>query len=121
MAKRNPYKPAKREPPPAPRNLNFETLLCQAIRERRVVEFKYDDDLQSRTFEPAAVYTSAKNKVCVSGVQLTDRNDPIDQHKPQNFEVGKMTTLRITDANFQPDPRFDRRDVKYKNGIICSV
>lgn len=118
---RNPYKTPKQEPPPAPRNQGFENLLCQAIRERRVVELRYDDDAQFRRFEPAAVYNTAKHKICVSGVQLTNPNEPGDEQGPHNFEVGKIADLTLTDVNFQPDPRFDRFDAKYKNGIICCV
>jgi hypothetical protein len=115
------YKPPKQEPPPAPRNIPFENLLCQAIRELRVVEIRYETDRLFRTYEPAAVFPTSKGKTCVSGVQLTDPNDPVDQHEPHDFEVGKIAELRLTDTKFQPDPRFDRFGSKYKHGIICSI
>jgi hypothetical protein len=88
-------------------------LLCKAIRGRVVVSVYYDDDLAPRLFEPSAVYYSTKNKVCVSGIQPNDG--------PKNLEVGRIRSATLTGNKFQPDPRFDRFDPKYRNGIICSV
>ena len=110
---RNPFAPAKVEKPAAPREPLTEDLLCRAIQERCVVSLYYDGDALARSFEPTAVYHSTKNKVCVSGIQRGDG--------PKNLEVGKVRNARITGDKFQPDPRFDRFDPKYRNGIICSV
>jgi hypothetical protein len=110
---RNPFAPPKVEEPPAPRQPLTEQLLCQAIQRRNVVSLYYDGGAQARSFEPTAVYHSTKNKVCVSGIQRGDG--------PKNLEVGKISGATITGDKFQPDPRFDRFDPKYRNGIICSV
>lgn len=110
---RNPFVQPKAEERPAPRQSQTENLLCRAIRERLVVSLYYDDDLAARRFEPTAVYHSTKGKVCVSGIQPNSG--------PKNLEVGKIRNASLTGDKFQPDPRFDRFDAKYRNGIICSV
>lgn len=110
---RNPFAAAKPEERPAPRKLSVENLLCQAIAERMTVSLFYDDDIVARLFEPHAVYHSTKNKVCVSG------NQPGDG--PKNLEVGKIRNAQCTGDKFQSDPRFDRLDPKYQNGVICSI
>ncbi len=110
---RDPFAQPRPDERPAPRQPHTEDLLCRAIRERSVVNLYYDDDLTPRRFEPTAVYHSTKGKVCLSGIQPGDG--------PKNLEVGKMRNVTLTGDKFQPDPRFDRFDSKYRNGIICSV
>lgn len=114
-------KTAKPKEPPAPRRPDLEDTLCRAIRERVLVRLRYKDDLADRLFEPAAVYVSTRDKVCVSGVQIQNPADPMSNLEPHNFEVGKISALSLTDQGFVVDPTFDRFDPKYANGIICSV
>ena len=116
-----PPKVPKLQEPAAPRNLIFETRLCDAIRARVIVKLKYEDDTAYRTFEPHAVYCSTKDKYCVAGQQVDNPTDPIERDVPKNFEVGKISALQVTDDPFTPDPRFDRYDAKYANGIVCSI
>lgn len=116
-----PNKAPKQDAPPAPRKPNFESLLCNAISNRMRVALQYDGDHMERLFEPSAVYWTSKRKVCVSGVQITNPEKPQDNMEPHNFEVGKISHLRLTDQTFAPDPRFSRSDPKYRNGIICSL
>lgn len=105
----------------APRNFANEQLLGTAIQKHVVVRFRYKDDLLARDFEPSAVYHTPTGKVCASGEMTSNPNDLSDQLGPHNFEVGLMTGLTLTDRKFIPDPRFNRYDAKYRNGIICSV
>jgi hypothetical protein len=44
-------RPQKHEDPPAPRQLDLERLLCQAIRQRVLLQLKYEDDAFYRSFE----------------------------------------------------------------------
>lgn len=119
---KNPFAPSSPpEKPPAPRNIAFEDKLADAMAKRVRVELRYDDDWGMRGFEPTAVYWTAKQKVCVSGVQVSNANDPMDESGPHNFEVGRITALVLTDITFVPDARFDRFDPKYRHGIISSV
>lgn len=118
---RNPFAPPKAEKRPVMRRLDLEGQLCEAIQSRKLVEIMYDDDVAHRLYAPHAVYHSTKDKVNVSGTQIENPGDPLDRYEPRNFEVGRITSLRVTGTDFQADPRFDRFDPRYKEGIICSV
>ena len=103
------------------RNLKYERKLCEAITARRLVEFRYEGDVTFRLFAPHAVYHSTPSRVSVCGAQLQRPSDVLESHIPRVFGVAKIRAFRFTDREFSPDPRFDRRDPRYKNGIICSV
>lgn len=111
----------KTPPPPAARRYDFETILCSAINGLQQVELKYDDDLDTRLFEPYAVYPSSTGKILVSGTQIRDNNDRRDEFEPHEFEVGKLRFLRITETVFRPDPRFNPSLPKYRKGFICRI
>ena len=106
---------------PAPRNIAFETTLCEAVGRRVLVEMQYKDDATFRLFAPYAVYSSTQDKVNVTGTQIDNPSDPFDRYVPRNFEVGLIRGLRLTDKHFEIDSRFDRFDRKFQNGVICSV
>lgn len=85
-----------------------------------VVELRYEQDAHYRTFEPAAVYVSAKHKVCVTGNQTQNPNEPGSSPTVHVFEIGKITDLQATTERFEPFP-IDRTDRRYRNGIICAI
>jgi len=118
---KNSFAPPKQEDRPGLRKPHFEQQLCEAIRARKLVEIRYEDDLTFRVFAPYAVYNSTKDKVNVSGTQVSNPSQPLDRNEPRVFEVGKITAIRPTEIAFTPDHRFDRLDPRYKDGIICSV
>ena len=105
----------------APRDFNLEQLICKAIRQRVILELKYEDDALFRSFEPTPVYRTSQDKVCVSGVQMKNRNDLLDNSGPHNFEVGLIKDVRLTGISFSPGSRFNRLDPRYRNGVICSI
>ncbi len=116
-----PSKPTRAPGPdevPAPRKHHLEELLCDAVTRRKVVELRYEGDILSRTFEPAAVFWSTRLKVSVIGLQSANPNRP---SKPavRDFEIGKIVSVNVTEIDFQSDP-INRHDPKYQNGIICS-
>lgn len=111
----------KQEKPPAARNFAFEQALCQAIAQRVLVLITYEGDFISRTFAPHAVYYSTADKVNVFGIQIDNPADPLERHVPRMFEVGRIVSLSLTAANFQPDARYNRFDSRYQYGVICGV
>jgi hypothetical protein len=98
-----------------------QNLLCKAIQEKRVVELRYQQDSFFRKFEPHAVYYSTKDNICVSGTQTQNLNKPLEESEPRIFDLSEIREARLTPLAFTPDPRFNRSDPRYKNGIICSV
>lgn len=118
------YKPPpKPKKPAAPRNFGYERTLCEAISKLAVVELKYDDDIQWRTYEPHCVHhsTDDQNQVNVFGHQARNPNKPLDKPASRNFEVGEIAAIRITDAKFQRPREFDRNAPLFKAGIICCI
>jgi len=118
------YKPP-REPkePAAPRDVSTERTLCEAIASLSVVELKYKDDLLWRRYEPHCVHHSSadQSQVNVYGELTADPNTSNLKLGPRNFEVGRITAIRITDAKFQRPREFDRFAALYSAGIICSL
>lgn len=106
----------------APRNPQFEELLCRAIGEHVLVELRYDREPRPRLFAPHAVYESTLGRLNVAGVQYDNPQQPGgDRNEHRIFQVGLIRTLRITDTYFRPDVRVDPDDPRYRNGIVCSV
>ena len=103
------------------RNPELERLLAEAIEKKVRVILRYDGGINERTFEPAALYYSSKDRlqVNVSGVQVRDSakaNAPISPHV---FNVAKISKITLTSKKFKPDPRFNRLDKMYANGILA--
>lgn len=115
----NPYAPVKANKPDipaAPRNYDFENLLCKAIHDGVMVELRYHKpdempDTHFRTFGPTSVYHTETHKICVAGEELGGG--------PHNFEVGRIVQLRATANPFQPSFSVDYTAAKYRNGVIC--
>ncbi|ESQ93313.1 hypothetical protein ABAC460_01010 [Asticcacaulis sp. AC460] len=105
----------------ATRNVEHEQALCQAITAGVQVIIRYDNGKNDRTFEPFAVYYTAKERtrVSVSGVQVRDSAKPNGPSTPQAFDVAKITRITVTGKKFRPDPRFTPTDRLYANGILC--
>lgn len=116
-----PAKPAKA--PAAPRDFGHERTLCDAIGKLAVVELKYKDDMQWRTFQPHCVHHSSDDQaqVNVYGEMTSNPNEPNAKLGPRNFEIGRLTAIRITDAKFERPREFDRFAALFKAGIICCV
>jgi len=111
----------KIEVPPAPRRLDFERLLCDAIAKEKLVSLKYPGDIRAREFEPGVVFHSSKNrdKINVGGCQIINPNEIGENMTPHYFEVGKIVSLTVTDKPFVVRERIDIFDARYANGIIC--
>lgn len=105
---------------PAARYRRFEQLLCQAVRDRVLVELRYDNEVLPRLFAPHVVYRSTTGRINVAGTQLLNPGQPEDIYEPRIFEVGLIRTVRLTDTRFRPDARVDPNDPRYRNGVICS-
>lgn len=118
---RNPFAVAPAPKPPAPRRVDFERVIGDAIDARRLLSLRYDDDVLARTFQPAALYYSSGDKVCVTGIQISNPADSRSNGEPRVFEVGRMRGVEITDQPFSQPATIDRSDSRYSGGIIRSV
>ena len=70
MARRNPgLSWVKSNKTTTSRKLNYEELLCDAIRMRVQVRCSYGHELDEHILEPDVVYLSPDHKICVSGLE----------------------------------------------------
>lgn len=118
---RNPFAAKAAAAPAAPRRFDFERIVADAIDARLLLSLRYDDDILARTFQPAVLYHSSGDKVCVSGLQISNPAESRENGEPRVFEVGKMRTVEVTDQPFGQPATFDRSDKRYAGGIIKSV
>jgi hypothetical protein len=132
MARRpkNPFAPARRAASPfapkpykapkeiRPRSRANEATLCQAIREKRLVSFRYKPtDLTARIIAPHVVWLTEAESACLFGLQLQSETGAAES-SPQNFDPYKMVGLTVLAETFEPDLTF-KRDA-YEN-VICIV
>ena len=103
------------------RNAEFERIITEAIDKKVRILLRYEAAVNERTFEPAALYYSTKDRlqVNVSGVQVRDSAKPNAPVAPRVFEVAKISKITLTSKTFKPDPRFNRLDRMYANGILA--
>ena len=123
-APRQPKSPFRASPAPtpaAPRRFDFERVIGEAIDARRLLSIRYDDDFAPRTFQPSALYHSAGDKVCVTGIQIHNPGVVGENGEPRVFEVGKVRSVEMTDRPFTQAASIDRFDKRYAKGIIKSV
>jgi hypothetical protein len=104
------------------RKFPVKDQLCEAVSRRLEIRLKCDDDNRWRTFQPRAVFVSAADKICVTGIQTRDPAKP--RHiKPQvaDFEVSNIAALKLTGVHFEYDPAFDPLDDRFAKGLVCFV
>jgi len=103
---------------PKPRNEATEGTLCLAIREKRLVSFRYrNTDAMERIVAPHVVWITESEGACLFGVQLRSETGTAES-SPQHFDPYKLIGLRVLDETFTVDHTF-KRD-RYNN-IICIV
>lgn len=101
------------------RNPVMEQHFCQAIRNRVLVELRYEDDMHTRLFAPYVVYRTSKGKLCAFGMQVRASN-PSDRTDPHNFDLAKVGSINLTTTHFEVDPRFSLTKPQYRNRI-CPI
>ena len=110
-----------RQEPLERRSLYLESVLCIAIRKRVLVTLQFKDYIVERLFEPTVVYLSRKHLLCVTGIQITDPDKPLNNLEVRDFDIGGIRNVLLTEQTFIIDPVIERSDGKYSNGIICST
>ncbi|WP_367187286.1 WYL domain-containing protein [Rhizobium oryzicola] len=96
-------------------------MFCEAIRERRNVLIKYDEDSSERIFSPYIVYWTSKNNLCVAGNQVKNPSEPLERNEWRNFTVDKFRSVRLADSTFSIDHIFNPRNKIYGNRVVCHV
>lgn len=95
--------------------------LCEAVRKRRNVAIRYDDDGPERTYSPYIVYYPNTGDLAVSGYQVFNPAEPAEKNKWRPLMVAKLRSCRLVDETFTPDPRFNPFDKRYGSRIVRHV
>jgi hypothetical protein len=104
-----------------PRRFDWETILRNAMQAKVLVNLRYKDDLADRLYQPEGMWETEDGGVYVAGVQLRNPNKTGEDGVPHNFTVGKIATVRLTDASFPHRVRFDRFNAKYGGRVMCAA
>jgi hypothetical protein len=92
--------------------------LRRAIRERRVVEFRYHD--RTRIAHPHAIFVATTGTHCLDAVQVGGRSTSGPLPGWRRFDLNAIDAVTIRDEGFDVDPEFDQRAQDYRRGILVA-
>lgn len=93
-------------------------ILCSAIRETRMISFRYRG--ASLTVEPYAVFKT-DSATLLSAVVIRSDDVTLNQWGPQSFDVSAITEQQTLDTRFLPSSAFDASLLGDSDQIICTV
>lgn len=100
----------------------LKVVLCDAVSKKLVIRLRYDNDLQWRTFEPQAVFTTTADNLDVTGIQTSNPNSlSHTERKVRNFALSMVKAIEVTQTQFKFDPTFDRTHKRFAHGIFCYI
>jgi predicted DNA-binding transcriptional regulator YafY len=94
--------------------------LVEAVRAHRVVELDYRGQ-GARVVHPHAVYRTSSGALRVEGVQVSGVTSSGALPGWRDFELMKISDVRVLDAEFAPAPDYDRTADRYRHGLIASA
>lgn len=100
--------------------MNLNTL-CDAVGARKLVKFRYRQELGERTFAPYIVYRTSAGHEHVSGYLMVHPQKPLIEPVWRDFETKEIQALSVTDKVFAVDLSFNPLNKRYANGIVCHV
>ncbi|HEY8555082.1 MAG TPA: WYL domain-containing protein [Burkholderiales bacterium] len=103
---------------------NVLQVLTRAIRERRLVALRYQDQRAVRVVEPHAVYTDEYSQLMLDAYQVrgySSSGRPLPFWRP--FRVRRIATVELLKETFQPRTAegFSPSRLKYRNGLVAIV
>lgn len=101
--------------------LQLEQEICTAIRQWRVLRFRYAREFTYRAFEPYVVYRSGTGRIVVSGMQTADDAKPQREPEPRKFELGLIRNLHVTGQCFEAVEGFSSYGPEFGGQILCAV
>ena len=94
--------------------------LVEAVRAHRAVELSYKGG-DTRVVQPHAVYRTSSGGLRVECVQVGGASSSGTLPGWRDFELMKISEVRVLDAEFTPASDFDRAASKYRHGLIASA
>ena len=103
---------------------NILQMLTKAIRERRCVALRYQDQRSVRVIEPHAIYSDEHSQLMLDGYQIRGHSSsgrPLPFWRP--FRIKKIADVEVLKEVFMPRTAegFSAARLKYKNGLVAIV
>lgn len=98
-----------------------QQTLCEAVKARKNVYLRYDDDRLEREFSPYIVYYTSKDILSVAGYQVKNPAEPLERDVWRNLHLSTIRTARVSEDGFTVDQTFNPADKRYGTRIICHV
>jgi WYL domain len=97
--------------------------LVDAVRAHRVVELAYRGrtGVGARIVQPHAVYRTSTGKLCLDGVQISGETRSGRLPGWREFELMRVTDVRVLDATFSPAPDYNPTSPRYQHGLLASA
>jgi len=98
-----------------------DEALCDAIRQKKMVEMLYDDDVEYRLFAPTAVYydSPSKDNILVDGLLVHNPAESWERNVNRSYELSKVKKVELIDDEFEVLYFFTSPEDKYEHGYIC--
>lgn len=94
--------------------------LVEAVRAHRAVELRYRGQ-GARVAHPHAVYRTSSGGLRVEGVQVSGVTSSGALPGWRDFELMKISDVRVLDVEFEPAPDYDHTAPRYRHGLIASA
>jgi predicted DNA-binding transcriptional regulator YafY len=92
--------------------------LIEAVRAHRVVELRYSGN-DARVVHPHAVYRAASGTLFLDGLQVSGATRSGSLPGWREFALMRIADIRVLDAEFEPDPEFNRGSERYQHGLLA--
>lgn len=103
---------------------NILQVITKAIKERRCIALRYQDQRAVRVVEPHAVYTDEHSQLMLDAYQIrgySSSGRPLPFWRP--FRIKKISGVDVLKEVFMPRTAegFSAARLKYKNGLVAIV
>ena len=103
------------QPPPL-RRFDLEQMICDAIRERRLLSVVYGHAVEPQTFAPYVLYCEPGKRIVVGGCEIGRRRTTW-----RGFEVASVRGVGTSERRFALSGAFDSRSRYRIEDIIAAV
>lgn len=103
--------------------MSVEHAIREAIRHRRPITLRYDDDIGlPRTVLPHVLYRTSSGKLFVDSYQLDGPSKSGGQLPDwRHFDLSKVHEVKTLDGEFEIASGLNLSAPKYSNGILAHV
>jgi predicted DNA-binding transcriptional regulator YafY len=99
--------------------MTLRSEAIRAIRERHVVELRYDRDAGSRIVCPHVLYEAGDGKEYVDAYQVEGQTRSGALPDWREFDLSKIRRLDVLATEFAPAPGYNPSGEKYRRRVIA--